>query len=71
MSPSWHPAVAAQSQQERLLRPEQAAARLECSPRWVRQLCQNKILFGIKKGKRKWLIPESAIRDYLSALNQE
>ena len=71
MTNKWHPAVAAQSQQERMFRPDQAAPRLNCSSRWVRQLCQDKVLFGVKVGRRKWLIPESAIQDYLLSLNQE
>ena len=68
---NWHPAVAAQNQQERLLRPDQAAIRLNCTPRWVTELCRQKLLGGVKRGRRKWLIPESAIRDYLDALNED
>ncbi len=67
----WHPAVAAQSQQERLLRPDQAAIRLDCTPRWVTELCRQKLLLGIKRGRRKWLIPESAIVDYLRKINED
>jgi excisionase family DNA binding protein len=68
---NWHPAVAAQGQQERLLRTDQAAVRLKCSPRWVRSLCRQKALPGVKVGQRQWLIPESAIRDYLASLNED
>jgi excisionase family DNA binding protein len=72
MSRNLHPAVAAaQGQPERLLRPDQAASRLNCTPRWVTELCRQKLLAGIKSGRRKWLIPESAIRDYQNALNEE
>ena len=72
MSRNLHPAVAAaQGQPERLLRPDQAARRLSCTPRWVTELCRQKLLGGIKSGRRKWLIPESAIRDYLDVLNAE
>ncbi|MCL4501154.1 MAG: hypothetical protein M1438_04780 [Deltaproteobacteria bacterium] len=69
---AWHPAVAAAGQQERYVRVDQAAAKLCCTPRRVRQLCQDKLLAGaIKVGPRKWLIPESAIRKYHEAINQE
>lgn len=72
MSRNLHPAVAAaQGQPERLLRTDQAALRLECTRRTVTNLCNQKLLAGIKSGRRKWLIPESAIRDYLEALNEE
>jgi excisionase family DNA binding protein len=70
---TWHPGVAAagQRQEDKLLRPDQAALRLKCKPRWVRQLCQDRVLEAIKIGPRKWLIPESAIREYLASLNQD
>jgi excisionase family DNA binding protein len=72
MTTKYHPAVAAaQGQPERLLRTDQAALRLKCTPRTVTNLCNQKLLAGIKSGRRKWLIPESAIRDYLSALNED
>jgi excisionase family DNA binding protein len=69
---NMHPAVAAaQGQPERQLRTDQVAPRLNCSERTVRRLCEQKILFSFKVGRRKWLIPESAIRDYLDALSEE
>ena len=71
MAANWHPAVAAQRQREDLLRSDQVATRLQCTDRWVRQLCQDKVLIGVKIGKRKWVIPESAVKDYLKSLNQE
>jgi excisionase family DNA binding protein len=72
MSRNLHPAVAAaQGQLERLLRTDQAAIRLQCTPRTVTDLCRQKLLAGIKFGRRKWLIPESAIRDYLDVLNED
>lgn len=72
MNKHYHPAVAAaQGQPERMLRPHQVALRLKCTPRTVTNLCNQKLLAGIKSGRRKWLIPESAIRDYLDAINQE
>lgn len=72
MNKNYHPAVAAaQGQPERRLRTDQAAMRLNCHERTVRRLCEQKILFGIKVGRRKWLIPESAIGDYLRVLNEE
>lgn len=67
-----HPAVAAaQGQPKRLLRTDQAAKRLECDESTIRRLCRSKVLRGIKKGRRKWLISESAIQDYLDALIEE
>ena len=72
MSRNLHPAVAAaQGQPERLLRTDQAAIRLECDESTIRRLCRSKVLRGIKKGRRKWLISESAIREYRDALNNE
>jgi excisionase family DNA binding protein len=72
MGTNFHPAVAAaQGQPERLLRPDQVAIRLKCTSRWVTELCRQKLLGGIKSGRRKWLIPESAISDYLDAINEE
>ncbi len=71
MENKWHPAVAAQQREERLLRPDQVAARLNCTTRWVTQLCQDKLLKAIKVGRRQWQIPESAIREYLEAINGE
>jgi excisionase family DNA binding protein len=69
---NMHPAVAAaQGQPDRLLRTDQAANRLECDESTIRRLCRSKVLRGIKKGRRKWLIPESAIRDYQDALNED
>lgn len=69
---NWHPAAAAaQGQPEQLLRPDQVATRLNCTPRWVTELCRQKLLGGVKSGRRKWLITESAIRNYLIALNDE
>jgi excisionase family DNA binding protein len=67
---NWHPAVAAQSGQDRWLRTDQAALRLECDESTIRRLCRSKVLRGIKKGRRKWLISESAIRDYLDSLTK-
>ena len=68
---NWHPAVAAaQGQPERWLRTDQAASRLRLKERRVRQLCESRILLGVKTG-RKWWIPESAIRDYLATLNEK
>jgi excisionase family DNA binding protein len=70
---NWHPAVAAAQgrQKERLLETHQAAPLLKCSRRTVTRRCQNKDLRGIKIGPRKWLIPESAIDEYLEIHNQE
>jgi excisionase family DNA binding protein len=63
--------AAAQGQPERLLRTDQAADRLKLTERRIRQLCQEKSLEGIKVGRRKWLIPEAAVRKYLESINQE
>jgi|WetSurMetagenome_2_1015567.scaffolds.fasta_scaffold65901_5 excisionase family DNA binding protein len=72
MATNFHPAVAAaQGQPERLLRTDQAAKWLECDESTIRRLCRSKVLRGIKKGRRKWLISESAIRDYQDALIEE
>lgn len=72
MRSNYHPAVAAaQGQAERLLRTDQAAPRLHCDESTVRRLCRDKLLMGAKVGRRKWMIPESAIQDYLDNLNQE
>jgi excisionase family DNA binding protein len=68
---NWHPGVAAAGQQVRLLRTDQAAARLNCDESTIRRLCRGQLLRGIKTGRRKWLIPESALRDYLESLNQD
>ena len=68
---NWHPAVAAQSGQDRWLRTDQAADRLKCDESTVRRLCRSKVLRGKKHGRRKWLILESAIREYQDALDNE
>ena len=67
---NWHPAVAAQSQEERWLRTDQVARHLHLKERRVRQLCENQILESIKTG-RKWLIAKSSLDEYLAALNQQ
>lgn len=72
MERNWHPAVAAQQREERLLRTDQAAPRLRKSERQIRRLCENGRLKGaIKIGERQWLIPESALPDYLEAINED
>ncbi len=71
MANNWHPAVAAQSQQKKPLRTDQAAVKLNCDESTVRRLCREKLLKGKKVGRRKWLIPESAIQDYLDAINED
>jgi excisionase family DNA binding protein len=68
---NWHPAVAAaQGQPGRWLRTDQVADRLRLKERRIRQLCESGILPGVKTG-RKWWIPESALQEYLSSLNQQ
>ena len=66
---NWHPAVAAQSGEEKWLQTGQVAKRLRLKARRVRQLCENQTLVGIKTG-RKWLIAESSLDEYLASLNQ-
>ncbi|MBM4301634.1 MAG: helix-turn-helix domain-containing protein [Deltaproteobacteria bacterium] len=66
---NWHPAVAAQSREEKWLRTDQAADRLHLKERRVRQLCENQTLVGIKTG-RKWLIAKSSLDEYLAVLNR-
>lgn len=68
---NWHPAVAAQSQRGRKLRTDQAARELGCDESTIRRLCRDRLLAGIKVGRRKWIIPESAIVDYLEWLNNQ
>jgi excisionase family DNA binding protein len=67
----WHPGVAAAGREDRLLRPDQVALRLHCSVRTVRRLCREKLLCGIKAGRRKWLIPMEALVDYVNNIDQE
>lgn len=68
----WHPGVAAAGQQERWLRPDQVAERLQCSPQWVTELCRSRRLRGaIKLGERRWKIPESALPEYVANINAE
>ena len=72
MSANWHPAVAAaQGQAERLLRPHQVAKILGVTSRQVRRLCQLGKLASERTSERNLKIPESALREYLEAINQE
>jgi excisionase family DNA binding protein len=72
MGTNFHPAVAAaQGQPERLLRPDQVARLLGVTPHQVRKLWRQGKLGGEKSSARNLKIPESAVREYLNALNQE
>lgn len=71
MANNWHPAVAAQQSQERLLRPDQAARLLGVTAQQVRKLWRQGKLKGEKYSERNLKIPESAIREYKATLNGE
>ena len=66
---NWHPAVAAQSQQEKLLEVHQVASRLGLKNRRVRQLCENGLIRAIKTG-RKWRIFQSALDNYVQVFKE-
>lgn len=72
MNRNYHPAVAAaQGQPERLLRPDQVARLLNVTPHQVRKLWRQGKLGGEKSSERNLKIPESAVREYLNAINGE
>jgi transposase-like protein len=72
MVTNWHPAAAAaQGQPERQLRPYQVARILGVTPHQVRKLWRQGKLGGDKSSERNLKIPESAVREYLDALNRE
>jgi len=66
---NWHPAVAAQSGQERMLRPDQAARLLNVTAQQVRKLWRQGKIRGEKYSERKLRFSESAILDYRNSLN--
>jgi len=69
---NWHPAVAAaQSQQERLLRPDQVARILGVTAQQVRKLWRQGKLPGKKYSERNLRIPEFAVHEYKKAINQD
>jgi excisionase family DNA binding protein len=68
---AWHPGVAAAGQQERLLRTDQVAKMLQCSPRQVRRLFREGKLSGIALGVRRIRFYRSDVDAYLHSLNTE
>lgn len=69
---NWHPAVAAaQGQTERMLGPHQVARLLNVTAQQVRKLWRQGKIRGEKKSERNLKIPESAVREYQSAINEE
>lgn len=66
----WHPGVAAAKQEQRFLRTDQAARQLHCTPRRVTQLIEEQALFAVRYG-RKWLIPETALKEYMASHQQD
>jgi excisionase family DNA binding protein len=57
--------------EEQKLTVTQAAKRLGVSPPTVRRLIQERVLTAERAGLRKWVIPESALSEYMAARRSE
>lgn len=68
---NWHPAVAAQSGQDRWLRPDQVARLLGVTAQQVRKLWRQGKIKGEKRSERNLVFTESALREYQDGLNEE